>query len=145
MMLLVYAIQQSESAISSVQSLSHVRIFETPWTAARQASLGISNFLEQISSLSQSIVFLYFFSLISEEGFLISPRYSLELCIQMGISFLFFFAFFFSSLFLRPPQTTMLPFCISFSWKWSWSLPLVQCHEPLFIVLQALWRTVYQI
>ena len=30
-------------------------------------SLGISNFLEEISSLSQSIVFLYFFALITEE------------------------------------------------------------------------------
>ena len=38
-----------------------------------------------------SIVFLYFFTLITEEGFLISPGYSLELCIQMGISFLFSF------------------------------------------------------
>ena len=52
-------------------------------------SLDISNFLEELSSLSYSIVFLYFFALISEEGFLISPCYSLELCIQIGISFLF--------------------------------------------------------
>ena len=29
--------------ISSVQSLSHVRLFETPWTAACQASLSITN------------------------------------------------------------------------------------------------------
>ena len=28
---------------SSVQSLSHVRFFATPWTAARQASLSITN------------------------------------------------------------------------------------------------------
>ena len=28
---------------SSVQSLSHVRLFVTPWTAARQASLSITN------------------------------------------------------------------------------------------------------
>ena len=35
-----------------------------------------------ISSLSHSIVFLYLFSLITEEGFLISPCCSLELCIQ---------------------------------------------------------------
>ena len=55
--------------------------------------LGISDFLEEISSLSHSIVFLDFFALITEEGFLISPSYSLELCIQMGISFLFSFAF----------------------------------------------------
>ena len=44
-----------------------------------KCSLGISNFLEEISSLSHSIVYLYFFALITEEGFLISPCYSLEL------------------------------------------------------------------
>ena len=49
------------------------------------------------SSLSHSVVFLYFFALITEEGFLISSCYSLELCIQMLISFLFSFVFRFSS------------------------------------------------
>ena len=39
-------------------------------------SLGISNFFEQISRLSHSIFFLYFFALISYNGFLISPCYS---------------------------------------------------------------------
>ena len=58
-------------------------------------SLGISNFLEEISSLSHSIVFLYFFALITEEGFLISPWYPLELFIQVDMSFLFSFAFHF--------------------------------------------------
>ena len=52
-------------------------------------SLSIFNFLEEISILCHSIVFLYFFALITKEGFLMSPCYSLELCIQMGISFLF--------------------------------------------------------
>ena len=61
-----------------------------------KCSLGISNFLEEIASLSHSIVFLYFFALIADEGFLISC-YSLELCIQMLISFLFSFAFHLSS------------------------------------------------
>ena len=60
-------------------------------------SLVISNFLEKISSLSHSIVFLYIIALITEEGFLVSPCYSLELCIQMGISFLFSLAFQFPS------------------------------------------------
>ena len=84
-----------------------------------KCSLGISNFLE-ISSLSHSVVFLYFFAFVAEEGFLISPCYSLELCIQMLLSFLFSFAFrFFSQLFVRPPQTVILLFCISFSWGWS--------------------------
>ena len=74
-------------------------------------SLGISNFLEEISSFSRSIVFLYFFALITDEGFLISPRYSLELCILMGVSFLFSLVFHvFSQLFVRPPLTRILPF-----------------------------------
>ena len=30
------------SSVNSVQSLSHVRLFATPWTAARQASLSIT-------------------------------------------------------------------------------------------------------
>ena len=42
-----------------------------------------SNFLEEISSLSHSVVFLYFFALITEKNFLISSSYSLELCIQI--------------------------------------------------------------
>ena len=61
-------------------------------------SFGISDFLEEISSLSHSIVFLYFFALMTEEGFLTVPCYFLEFCIQKGISFFFFsFAFSFSS------------------------------------------------
>ena len=58
-----------------------------------KCSLGISNFLEEISRLSLSTVFLCSFALITEEGFLISPCYSLELCILIGICFLFSFAF----------------------------------------------------
>ena len=53
-------------------------------------SLGISNFLEEVSSLSHSVVFLYFFALIAEGGFLISSCYSLELCIQMLIYLSFY-------------------------------------------------------
>ena len=44
---------------------------------------------------------------------------------------------FFSQLFAKPPQTTIMHFCITFSWGWSWSLPPVQCYKPLSIVLQA--------
>ena len=36
------------------------------------------------------------------------------------------------------PQTTILPFCISFSWGWFWSLPPVQCHKLPSRALQAL-------
>ena len=174
-----------------------------------KSSLDISNFLEEFISLSQSIVFLYFFALMDEEGFLISPCYSLELCIQMSISFLFSFDFlvaqtvkclpamretrvwsqgwedplekemaacssflgrnipwmeeasslqsmwsqrvrqdwatslsllFFSQLFVRPRQKTILSFYISFSWGWCWSLLPVLCREPPSIVLQVLYQ-----
>ena len=92
--------------------------------------LGISNFLEELSGLSHSIVFLHFFALITEEGFVISLCYSLELCIPMAVSFLCLYLFFFSQLFVKPPQTTILPFCVSFSCEWSLSLSPAQCHEP---------------
>ena len=63
-----------------------------------KCSLDITNFPEAFSSLSHSIVFLYFFTLSTEETFfLISSCYSLELYIQIALSFLFSFAFHFSS------------------------------------------------
>ena len=71
-------------------------------------SLGICHFLDKISSLFHSVVFLYFFALFAPDGFLISPCYSLEWCVKRLTSFLFSFAFLFSSqLFVRPPQTTI--------------------------------------
>ena len=59
--------------------------------------LGTSIFFEEVSSLSISIVLLYFFALIAEKVFLISPCYSLELHLDAYI-FPFSFAFSFSSL-----------------------------------------------
>ena len=63
------------------------------------------------SSLFHSVVFLYFFALITEEGFLISSCYSLELCIQMLISFLFSCAFHFSSFHNYLNGLPSQPFC----------------------------------
>ena len=58
--------------------------------------LGMSDFLKEISSLSHSIIFLYFFALITEEGFLICSCYSLNsafkwvyLCLSPILSLLF--------------------------------------------------------
>ena len=96
-----------------------------------------------MSCLSHCIVFLYFFALITGEIFLISPCYSLELCNQMSISFLFSFAVCFSSFFsylqglLRQP---ILPFCISFSWEWFGSPLPLQYYKPPSIVFQALYQ-----
>jgi len=46
-----------------------------------KCSFDISNFPEEISSLSSYIGFLYFYVLFIEEGLLFSPYYSLELWI----------------------------------------------------------------
>ena len=72
----------------------------------------ITHFLDEISSLSNFIVFLYCFALITEEGFLISPCYSSELCIQMGVSFLFSFAFSFSYFLSYLEGLLRQPFCL---------------------------------
>ena len=58
-----------------------------------------------------------------------------------GCIFTFLLCFsllFFCQLFVRPSQTAILLFCISFSWGCSWSLPPVQCQESPSIVPQAL-------
>ena len=56
-----------------------------------------------------------------------------------GIPFLLcFLLLFFSQLSVRPPQTAILLFCISFSWGWSWFLSPVQYYKPPSIVHQAL-------
>ena len=41
---------------SSVQSLSHVRLFVTPWTAACQASLSITNSWSLLKNMSTELV-----------------------------------------------------------------------------------------
>ena len=110
--------------------------------ALHEISLGISNFLEEISSLSHSVVFLYFFALIPEEGFLISLLFfgTLHSDAYIFPFLLCLSLLFFSQLFIRPPQTVILLFCISFSWGWSRFLSPVQYHEPPSIVHQALYQ-----
>ena len=82
----------SSASVRSIPFLSFIEpIFA--WNVPLESLI----FLKRPLVFPHSIVFLYFFALTTEEGFLISPGYSLELCIQMGISFLFSFAFSFSS------------------------------------------------
>ena len=86
-----------------------------------KCSLGIANFHEKISSISHSIVFLYFFALITEEGFLVSPCYSLELCIEM--SYLSFSPLLFASLLFtaicKASSDSHFAFLHFSSWGWS--------------------------
>ena len=92
--------------------------------------------------LSHSIVFLYFFALFTEEDFLISPCYSLELCIKwvwLSFSSLPFTSLLFSAI-CKASSDSHFAFHISSSWEWSWSWPPVWCYKPSSIVLQALYQ-----
>ena len=105
-----------------------------------KCSPDISNFLEKIFSLSHSTVFLYFSALITEEGFLISPCYSLELCIQMDIFpfLLCFWLLFFSQLFVRTPRQRFYFFAFLFHGD-----GLISCllyNVTMSIVHQALYQ-----
>ena len=55
----------SSASVKSIPLLSFIDVHR-----CMKCSLGISNFLEEISSLSHSIVFLYFFALITRKAFL---------------------------------------------------------------------------
>ena len=90
-------------------------------------------FLKRSFSLVFPIVFLYFFALIAEKGFLISPRFFGTLH-SNGYIFPFLLCslfLFFSQLFVSPPQTAILLFGFLF---------LGDCfdHHLLYSVLRAL-------
>ena len=87
----------SSASIRSLPFLS----FIVPILEINKCSLSISNFLKEISSFSDSIVFLCFFALFRKTFQSLSPCYSLELCIQLGISFPSSLAFHFSFLAIR--------------------------------------------
>ena len=108
----------------------------------------ISNFLEEITSLSHSFFFFpSLFCIIHLKRLSYLSFYSLKLCIQMGVSLLFSFHFhisllFFSQLFVRSSQTTILSFCISFFWGgWSLSPPPVQSNELSPIIFRHFIRS----
>ena len=80
-------------------------------------SLGVSNVFEEISHLSHSIAFLCFFALITEEGFSYLSLLFFGTLHSNGYIFpslLCLYLLFFSQLFVRPPQTTILPFAFPF-------------------------------
>ena len=91
--------------------------------------------LEEICSISHSIVSLYFFALITEEGFRFTPCYSLKYIFYLLLCLLLLF---FSQLFVSPSRAIILSFHISFSRGWLWSLLPLHCHKPPSVGLQAL-------
>jgi len=91
--------------ISSVQSLSHVQLFATPWTAACQASLSISN--------SQSFLKLVFIESMMPSNLLILCRYFLLL----------------PSIFPSIRVLSMSQFFISGGQNWSFSFNISPSNE----------------
>ena len=86
-----------------------------------KCSFGISDFLEEIPSLSHSVVFLYFFALIAEEGFLISSCYlwnSAFRCLYVSFSPLLFASLLFTAICKASPDSH---FAFFFSFPWGWS------------------------
>ena len=60
-------------AHQSVQSLSHVRLFATPWIAARQASLSITNSRSSLRLTSIELVMPYSYLILCHPLFLRPP------------------------------------------------------------------------
>ena len=89
--LALFVVMILKAHLSSHSRMSGSRWVTTPLCSSLHEIVPLVSpiFLDEISNLSHSIVFLYCFALITEESFLMSPHYSLELCIQIGISFLF--------------------------------------------------------
>ena len=91
---------------SSVQSLSRVRLFGTPWTAARQASLSITN--------SQSLL-----KLMSIES--VMPSNHLILCLPLLL-----LSSIFSSIRIFSNESVL---CISWPKHWSFSFSISPSNE----------------
>ena len=112
-----------------------------------KCSLDFSNFLKRcpvfsiplFASISLQCSFKKSFSsllaLLNSAFRVLLNSYSVEYVFLFLLRLLLYF---FSQLFVRPPQTTTLSSCISFSLGWFWPLPPVQRHELPSIVLQIL-------
>ena len=90
-----------------------------------KCSLGGSHFLEEISPFYYFPLFLCIdcWGRLSYLSLLFFGALHLNGCIFPFL--LCLLLLFYSQLFVRPLQITIWPFCMSFSWGWSWSLPPV--------------------
>ena len=98
-----------------------------------------SDFPEEISSLSHSIVFLYSFAVLIQNGLsLLAVLWNSAFrWIYLSFSPLPF-TFLLLSAVCKVSSDNHFAFWISFSWGWFWSPPPVQCYKPPSIVLQTL-------
>ena len=105
-----------------------------------KCSLGISSFLEEISSLSCSVVFLHFSSLFTYEGFLSLLDILWESAfswVYLSLSPLPFTSLLFSAI-CKASSHNLFAFLHFLFLGMDLATTPVQCHEPPSIVLQAL-------
>ena len=110
--------------ISSVQSLSHVRLFVTPWTVAHQASLSITNSWSLLKLMSIKLV--------------MSSNHLILCCPLLLLSSIFPSIKVFcneSVLCIRWPKYWSFSFSISPSNEYSWQFSLRIDWFDLFVVL----------
>ena len=111
----VYSFHLFLISSASVRSLSFLSLYCSH--RCMRYSLGISNFLEEISRLSHSVLFLYFFALIAEESFLISSCYfwdSAFRCLYLSFSPLLFASFLFTAICKASPDSHFVFFAYLF-------------------------------
>ena len=104
-------------------------------------SLGNSSFLKEISSFSNSIIFLYFFALITEEGFLSLLAIlwnSAFKWVNCSFSPLPVASLLFSAICKASSDNHFAFLHFSFPWESFWSPPPIQCYKLPSIVIQAL-------
>ena len=107
-----------------------------------KCSFGISNFLEEIPSLSHSVVFLYFFALVAEQGFLLSLLAilwnSAFRCLYLSFFPLLFASLLFTAICKASPDSHFA-FLQFFSMGMVLIPVSVQCYKPHSIAHQALY------
>ena len=131
---------------SSVQSLSRVWLFATPWTTACQTSLSITNSqsllkLISIESMMPSNHLLLCHSLLLLPSIFLSIRVSSnELALHIKWPKYWSFSFSispfndYSGLYIKPVHSER-----DQPWMWAWALPLVSC------VMVGKWLNLYEI
>ena len=106
-----------------------------------KCSLVVSNFLVEVSSLSHSIAFLFFLWSLRKSTLSL-------LAILWNSAFRWVYLSFYSLPFTSPLLSAIckassdnhFALLYFFFWGWFWSLSPVQCLEPPFIILQALYQ-----
>ena len=113
---------------SSVQLLSRVWLFVTPWITARQASLSITNSLSLLKLMSIELVMPSSHLILCRPLLLLPPIFPIIRVFSNE-----------STLHVRWPKYWSFSFSISPSNEQALYIPLFQCTHPCFLVLSFLY------